>query len=337
MKKILLFIVSIFAFLTASAQSETQKTLAKNYLEKFSTYAVQEMQRSGVPASITLAQGMLESNYGRSELAIKANNHFGIQCGKAWTGKSYEHMDSGELRQFRKYGSALDSYKDHSDFLLRNKRYSSLFELERTDYKGWAKGLKSAGYAEDHAYAEKLIRIIEMYGLDRYDIVADVPASEDSQNQEDAKEQAVEQPKETQPVRTEEKKLRKRKEKEAAASSVYRYSITREEYSQNGVPFVYAAEGETYEQIAKQYNLFLGEILSFNDALADAKLSCGTIVYLQAKKGKAAKGNDVYVVEEGMGMREISQMFAVRLKKLYRMNNVKDGYVPQIGEEVRLR
>ena len=333
MKKILLFLVSIFAFLTASAQSETQKALANSYLEKFSSFAVEEMHRSGVPASITLAQGMLESNYGRSELAVKANNHFGIQCGKAWTGKSVEHMDSGELRQFRKYDTALESYRDHSDFLLRNKRYSSLFQLDRKDYKGWAKGLKAAGYAEDPAYADKLIRIIEMYHLDVYDgnIVPSAPVEVEEQKPLEQKQEDKE------PVRRTEKKNKKNDEKEENVSKTYRYSITREHYSQNGVPFVYTSEGETYEQIAKQYNLFLKEILSFNDALADCKMSCGTVVYLQAKKGKAAKGNEIYVVEEGMGMREISQKYAVRLKKLYRMNKVKDGYIPEIGEEIRLR
>ena len=343
MKKILLFLVSIFAFLTASAQSETQKTLANNYLQKFAAFAVEEMHRSGVPASITLAQGMLESNYGRSELAVKANNHFGIQCGSAWTGKRVEHMDSGELRQFRKYNSALESYRDHSDFLLRNKRYSSLFQLDRKDYKGWAKGLKAAGYAEDPAYADKLIRIIEMYHLDVYDGNAQVPSPVEVKEQTPTEvkpadvKPAEAKPADKEPARRTEKKHNKKEEKAANAAKTYRYSVTRETYSQNGVPFVYAAEGETYEQIAKQYNLFLREILSFNDVLADCKLSCGTVVYIQAKKGKAAKGNDVYVVEEGMGMREISQKYAVKLKKLYRMNNAKEGYVPQIGEEIRLR
>lgn len=337
MKKIILFIVSIFVFLSAYAQSETQKTLANNYLDKFADFAVKEMLRSGVPASITLAQGMLESNYGRSELAVRANNHFGIQCGSSWTGKRVEHMDSGELRQFRKYRTALDSYKDHSDFLLNNRRYSSLFDLERTDYKGWARGLKSAGYAEDPAYADKLIRIIEMYDLDRYDLLNDQTV--DAPAVEDSKEADAEQPKASEPARSDEKKNKKRNKREnaPASSGTYRYSITREQYSQNGVPFVYASEGETYEQIAARYNLFLREILSFNDALADSKLRCGTVVYLQAKKGKAAKGYDEYVVEEGVGMREISQKYAVRLKKLYRMNKVKEGYVPKVGDTIRLR
>ena len=127
MKRILLFLIFMSAFMSASAQTAQQKALADAYLEKYAEMAVEEMHRSGVPASITLAQGMLESSYGRSELAVKANNHFGIQCHSDWKGKRYEHMDAGELRQFRKYKSVLDSYGDHSDFLAGGMRYSSVF------------------------------------------------------------------------------------------------------------------------------------------------------------------------------------------------------------------
>ncbi len=334
MKKILLFLVATFAFMTALAQGD----IVADYLEKYSAYAVKEMQRSGVPASITLAQGMLESNYGRSELAKKANNHFGIQCGSAWKGKSYEHMDSGELRKFRKYKSALDSYKDHSDFLRGNRRYSSLFDLERTDYEGWAKGLKSAGYAEDPGYAEKLIKIIQKYSLHEYDVL-DVTAEADEQKPQVQTEQpaVVEKPEQKQEVEQTVVNVQKVNRRKDDDKNTYRYPLSRQMYSQNGVPFIYATKDETYQQIAEQYDLFLREILSFNDVTADAKLPCGEVVYLQAKKGKAAKGCESYVVEEGMGMREISQKFAVRLKKLHRMNKCEEGHVPQVGDTIRLR
>ena len=322
MKRILLFLISIFAFLTASAQSAEQKALAADYLSKYAAYAVEEMQRSGVPASITLAQGMLESSYGRSELAVKANNHFGIQShGNAWKGKTYSYVDSGELREFRKYSSVLHSYEDHSDFLVTHKRYAGLFELESTDYKGWARGLKSAGYAEDPAYAEKLIRVIEMYDLCRYDVpAAPVVVA------------AVEQDKK----KHEDRKVKVEKSSEHKGKTS-RYTLSRETYSQNGVPFVYAYEGETYADIARQHGLFLKEVLSYNDAAVDGKLERGSVVYLQAKKRKAAKGNDKYIVEEGMGMPEISQKFAVKLKKLYKMNEVEEGYVPNVGDVIILR
>lgn len=345
MKRILLIFISIFLLLTVFAQTATQRSLADAYLEKYANYAVVEMQRSGVPASITLAQGMLESNYGRSELATKANNHFGIQChGDAWKGKKYAAMDSGEMRDFRVYDSALQSYEDHSNFLMKYKRYSKLFELERTDYKGWAYGLKSAGYAEDPAYAEKLIRIIEMYGLDKYDTMTKVPAGEKKKEKEKEKEKVK-------PVKEKKKKSSVGKKVEAPVvvevqqeekhterqRMIYSYSLSREMYSQNGVPFIYAYDGESYSDIAKSYGLFLSEVLSFNEATEDCKLPCGAVVYLQAKKNKAAKGYDQYVVEEGMGMREISQKFAVKLKRLYKMNDVTEDYIPQVGEVIILR
>ena len=313
MKRILFFLITILTFITASAQTAQQKTLAEAYLEKYASFAVEEMQRSGVPASITLAQGMLESSYGNSELAVKANNHFGIQCHNDWTGKRYEHMDAGELRQFRKYKSVLESYADHSDFLANRSRYSALFELERTDYKGWANGLKQAGYAEDPEYAAKLIRMIEMFRLYEYDS-ADVSI-------EESVEQPVKEP------------LRETKRHHKTNG----YALARETYSINGVPFIYAYAGEKYSDIASRYGLFLKEVLSFNDVAADCEVPCDAVVYLQAKKNKAAKGCDQYVVEEGMGMREISQKFAVKLKKLYRMNSVDEGYVPQVGETIKLR
>ena len=333
MKKFILFLTFLFSFLSLSAQTAAQKALADAYLENFAAFAVEEMHRSGVPASIILAQGMLESSYGRSELAVKANNHFGIQAhGDAWKGKRYKHVDAGHLREFRKYDSVLESYKDHSDFLAKNKRYASLFELDVTDYKGWAHGLKKAGYAEDPEYAPKLIRVVEMFGLDKYDKVTEVPVAGKKNSRKDKKKDrpAVEN-KAVVVVVEKEEPLTERQRR------TYRYALLREMYSQNGVPFVYAAAGERYSDIARQYNLFLREVLSFNDADEDRELPKGTVVYLQAKKSKAAKGYDSYVVEEGMGMKEISQKFAVKLRRLCRMNGVSEEYMPQVGEVIRLR
>ena len=340
MKRIILFLTFLIAFIPLNAQTEAQQKLADAYLEKYAGFAVEEMLRSGVPASITLAQGMLESNYGRSELAVKANNHFGIQChGDAWKGKRYEHMDAGELRQFRKYKSVLESYEDHSNFLLKNKRYAFLFELERTDYKGWARGLKKAGYAEDPEYANKLIRVVEMFGLDAYDRMTQVPDTDKKkegkkEKKKDKKPEKVAEPVETPQVVVVVEQPEQLTERQRRS---YRYTLSREMYSLNGEPFVYASGGETYSDIARQYDLFLREVLSFNDAEQDCELLSGTVVYLQAKKNKAAKGYDQYVVEEGMGMNEISQKFAVKLKKLCKINNVSEDYVPEVGEVIKLR
>lgn len=340
MKKIILFLTFLIGFIPLHAQTETQQKLADAYLEKYSGFAVEEMMRSGVPASITLAQGMLESNYGRSELAVKANNHFGIQChGDAWKGKRYEHMDAGELRQFRKYKSVLESYEDHSNFLLKNKRYAFLFELERTDYKGWARGLKKAGYAEDPEYANKLIRVVEMFGLDAYDRMTQVPDADKKkvgkkEKKKDKKPEKAAEPVETPQVVVVVEQPEQLTERQRRS---YRYTLSREMYSMNGVPFVYASRGETYSDIARQYDLFLREVLSFNDAEQDCELPSGTVVYLQAKKNKASKGNEQYAVEEGMDMKAISQKFAVKLKKLCKLNNVSEDYVPEVGAVIKLR
>lgn len=341
MKKTILFLTFLFSWFTLSAQTPAQKALADAYLGQFAGYAVEEMHRSGVPASITLAQGMLESNYGRSELAVKANNHFGIQChGDAWKGKRYQHVDSGELREFRKYKSVSESYEDHSNFLVKNKRYASLFELEVTDYKGWAHGLKKAGYAEDPEYASKLIRVVEMYGLDKYDTMTEVPAADvrkDKRKDKESKKDRKDKVEKQADSRTVVVAVEKEEPLTERQRRSYRYTLSREMYSQNGVPFIYASAGETYSDIARQYDLFLREVLSFNDASEDCELPAGAVVYLQAKKRKAAKGYEEYVVEEGMGMMQISQKFAVKFKRLCRMNNVSEDHVPQAGDVIRLR
>ena len=139
------------------------------YVQAYHSVAVEQMEKYGIPASITLAQGLLESGAGKSELARKSNNHFGIKADKSWEGKSVSSMDNGRLCKFRKYNDVSDSYEDHSRFLVDRERYAFLFKLRRTDYEGWAEGLKKAGYAEDSQYPQKLINLIERYGLYRYD------------------------------------------------------------------------------------------------------------------------------------------------------------------------
>lgn len=140
------------------------------YISKYSDMAVDQMKTYGIPASITLAQGLLESDAGRSSLATKCNNHFGIKCHSDWTGRKMYHDDDARQECFRCYKDAEESYRDHSLFLVKGSRYQSLFKLGPTDYKGWAKGLKAAGYATSPTYADKLIELIERYGLDAYDL-----------------------------------------------------------------------------------------------------------------------------------------------------------------------
>lgn len=181
MKKLPLLLLVVFAFIASNSINAQERTLndSEKYLLKYSAIAVQQMEKFGIPASITLAQGLLESGAGKSKLATEANNHFGIKADSRWSGETCSSFDNGNWHKFRVYNNAEKSYEDHSLFLTGNQRYSALFKLDRTDYKGWATGLKDAYYAEDREYDKKLIGIIERYELYRYDTyTADTPKEE---------------------------------------------------------------------------------------------------------------------------------------------------------------
>lgn len=321
MRRCLILVLCVLFLPAAYAQNLQQK-----YIETYADVAVQEMYRSGVPASITLAQGMLESGNGRSTLAVKANNHFGIKCHNGWKGGRVYHDDDAKGECFRKYDHAYESYRDHSDFLRYRDRYKFLFDLKSTDYKGWAYGLKKAGYATDPGYATKLIKLIEEYKLYEYDTrTASFGAAGESSGKKKARpmppsviEQAV-------PV-----------SKDVVKKS-FQFTITREMYSKNGVPFIYSSEGETYESIADAYGLFVKELLKFNDLSEVERLFPGTVVYLQAKKKMAAKGLEMHILEKGETLWQLAQRYAVKMKHIYKLNGWKDDYVPREGESVKLR
>ena len=167
MKILKLFLILIICCLTLQAQTRNKQYEA--YIKKYRELAVEEMKKYHIPASITLAQGLLESGAGQSALARKSNNHFGIKCGSDWYGKTVSHDDDARGECFRAYKHPKDSYEDHSKFLAGRSRYASLFNLNITDYKGWARGLKKAGYATNPRYADQLIGVIELYELYKYD------------------------------------------------------------------------------------------------------------------------------------------------------------------------
>lgn len=329
-KTILVLILSVFAgWLYGQSHQEI-------YIEKYAAIAVEEMYRSGVPASITLAQGLLESGYGRSELALKSNNHFGIKCHNGWQGGKVYHDDDAKGECFRKYDDPRDSYRDHSDFLRYRDRYRFLFDYEVTDYKAWAYGLKTAGYATDPAYPRKLIRLIEDYQLHVYDRKPSSfgqPEKESGSKvrsrSEDAQEEKVIP---LSPNRIEQVRPFTGKKREE-----FRFALSREMYSQNGVPFVYSVEGETYRSIAQANNLFFKELLKFNDLKKDAPLMPGTVVYLQKKKKQAVKGLEMHVIEEGETLRGIAQRYAVRVKSLCKLNGLEKEDMIREGDIIRLR
>lgn len=319
MKKILsilLSVVCLSAFAVHAPRNE--KTPQEIYIEQFSSLAVEEMYRSGIPASITLAQGLLESRYGLSELAVKGNNHFGIKCHNSWKGKTMYHDDDRKGECFRVYASPEQSYRDHSDFLRYRDRYKFLFDFNVTDYKSWAHGLKKAGYATDPAYPTKLIRLIEDYRLYEFDTMS----------RADKKSRRLPQS----PTEIEQTESLTQEQR-----ADFHFSISRTVYSRNGVPFVTASEDETYSSIAASNNLFLREILRYNDADAAHPLDPGSPVYLKPKKKQAVKGLEKHVVEEGETMRGIAQRYGIRLKNLYKMNGMTEVDVPHEGDIIKLR
>ena len=332
--KIIAFIISVVFSVSLSAASapERVKSPQEIYIEQFATLAVEEMYRSGVPASITLAQGLLESGYGLSELAVKGNNHFGIKCHNNWSGKKMYYDDDRKGECFRKYPSPEQSYRDHSDFLRYRDRYKFLFDYKITDYKSWAHGLKKAGYATDPAYPTKLIKLIEEYELYEYDKKPASFARSDRKarriaEKAEAKEELPKSPNEIEQVESLTHEQRQD----------FHFSVSREVYTRNGVPFVRVAEGETLEDIALSNNLFVREILKFNDMEKDGALLPGTELYLKSKKKQAVKGLDKHVVEDGETMRSISQRYGIRLKNLYKMNGMADFDVPREGDIIKLR
>lgn len=368
MRKVIIFISIVLCQAAALAQGTPQE----RYIQKWAPTAVREMYRSGVPASITLAQGILESRYGLSSLATEGNNHFGIKCHKDWKGKSMRYDDDARGECFRVYDSADESFQDHSDFLRYRDRYKFLFDYPTTDYKAWAYGLKKAGYATDPGYPAKLIKYIEDYKLYEYDTMTTegvermVEASGNKVEEVSSGDPKVSSGKKPATVKKEmarkEKRNRKARKKRQKAeevsdvipasplsleepkkidkskSEVFSFSLTREAYSRNGVPFITSVEGETYSSIARSYHLYLNELLRFNDLLRSETLLPGTVVYLQAKKNQAEKGLDKYIVgEDEESLRDICQRFAVKMSSVMKMNGFSAGYEPREGDTIILR
>ena len=359
----IIFVLFLSLFQTALVNGQPGDTPQERYIERFAPLAVEEMYRSGVPASITLALGLLESGYGLSTLAVKGNNHFGIKCHNNWRGGKMYHDDDRRGECFRKYDSPEESFRDHSDFLRYRDRYKFLFDLQVTDYQGWAYGLKKAGYATDPSYPSKLIRLIEAYSLHEYDklpvdfwdnqkeeviVKEEAPSKQDHRTDRHlykgkskkknkhvvAEEAPVTIPES--PTRIEAIKLI-----DDSKKGEFSFALSRQMYSLNGVPFVYSAKGETYASIAKAFDLFPKEILRLNvlnpSTPLDMELMPGTLIYVQPKKNEAAKGLEKHVIENGDTLRGLSQRYGVKLKKLLQMNGLTADDVLREGDIIKLR
>ncbi|MFN0187339.1 MAG: glucosaminidase domain-containing protein [Bacteroidia bacterium] len=324
MKKIILFsLVSFFLSLVVRVEAQpnlrndTGRITPEMYIEMFKDAAIADMMKTGVPSSITLAQGMYESDYGNSPLAKGANNHFGIKCHKEWSGDTYHKDDDAPNECFRKYENVTQSYDDHSDFLRSRERYHSLFELEITDYKGWSHGLKKAGYATNPIYASKIIGLIEKYNLHEFDA------------------QGIKIPVTAEKVENSPKPTPKKAEIKTVKSNTEQKTSSTNSNAVNGVPFVYAREGDTWTKISSDHNIELWQVLEFNDADKNDILKVGNKVFIKAKKNKST--TFTHVVQEGETMHDIAQQYGVKLSKLYKMNQLQPGVNVTVGTKVYLK
>ena len=274
------------------------------YIDKYKDWAIEQMRDYHIPASITLAQGLLESNAGRSRLATQANNHFGIKVGSSWKGPYIVQSDDRPDDKFRKYKSARDSYIDHSQF-LQGKRYQGLFCLSPTDYKGWARGLKTAGYATNPAYAESLIRIIEMYNLNQFD---------------------------TGKYRSQKKTTTTEKKDDFFDRHII--------YKGNKNYFIVVEIGDDMATISKQTGISLHRLYKYNDLPRDYAPTEGDLIYLNKKRKCASREfrkNPIHIVEVNQSLFDIAQLYGIRLESLCKLNKWDEPHAVEVGEIIRIR
>ena len=315
-----LFVVALFAGLFGKnylqAQPDDRRLTKEEYIARYPDDAVREMHISGVPASSTLGQGMLESSYGNSPLARYANNHFGIKCHADWQGATFHQDDDAANECFRKYYTVFESYRDHSKFLRGRRWYAPLFELKVTDYKGWARGLKKAGYATDPKYADKLIRIIEENNLQRFDKMKSMPRKKKEENL-----QVAQAKKDKAPVESAEQ-----------ASSAFKLEVR---YHKNNIKYVVAREGDSYASLTRELSLMPWQLPKYNESEEGRALQPGEIVFLQPKRSKGQA--KTHTVKAGETAWDISQQYGVRLKNLYKRNGLSEGTTLRAGQTLKLR
>lgn len=301
MKKFLLALLLTFVI---GLQASAQTRLYQQYIERYRDIAIEQMLKWKVPASITLAQGLLESAAGQSSLATNGNNHFGIKC-HGWTGRTIYRDDDRRNECFRAYGSAYESFEDHSRFLATGQRYKGLFSLKTTDYKGWARGLKAAGYATNPRYAQSLIDIIENYNLSQYDRAK----SYDSFIVGHAR--------------------------DASSPSHPLHPI----YIFNKNYYLYARQGDTFSSLADEIGISRRRLARYNERDKHDRLEPGEIIWLKKKQKKAPKEYKKvpHVVQAGESMYSIAQKYGIRLESLYKLNHLSPEYNIQVGDQLKLR
>ena len=320
MKKIYLFLLLALPMVLTA-----QRITPEEYIQTYKDIAMREMRDHKIPASITLAQGLLESGAGNSALAREAKNHFGIKCHKGWEGKTYIMDDDEENECFRKYNNAEESFVDHSLFLTTRSRYAALFDLDITDYEGWARGLKAAGYATNPKYAQLLIDRIKLYDLAKYDEIALGERSDDNQLPEIEPEDELFE-------------LAYSPKKRSVFELVDMTQDKRFIYENNGVRFVFAKEGETPEGLAKEFDIKYQRFCEYNLLKHPDEMvfHSGDMVYLAPLRNKNWKAKK-HTVEEGETLRDVALRFAVKPEKILKKNDLpKDASISK-GQVLWLR
>lgn len=300
------FIFSLLLFMQIHIFAQRTNQAYWSYIDQYKSIAIEQMHKYHIPASITLAQGLLESGAGRSTLATKANNHFGIKVSGNWTGPYVLRNDDAPNEKFRKYKNARESYEDHSKF-LQGRRYQGLFQLKITDYKGWARGLKAAGYATLPTYAEALIRIIEMYNLYQFD-----------------------------------NGKYKQEKKTAVTNNNVKTDFfqTHTVYSHNKNYFIIVEIGDNMATISKETGISLKNLYRYNDLPRDYVPTQGDLIYLKKKQkcaSKQFKKNPIHIVEPNQSIFDISQLYGIRLKYLYKLNQFDPSHEIKPGDIIRIR
>jgi LysM repeat protein len=324
------FSVVLFVLITGLAKAQPTADIIE-YINNYKKLAMDEMQRAGVPAAVKLAQGIHETQAGKSDLVQKSNNHFGIKCKAVWTGDRVFHDDDSRGECFRKYGQAADSYKDHSDFLRSSDRYDFLFQLDPTDYKAWAYGLKRAGYATNPKYAPIIIKLIEDYNLEQYTLIAmgKILPSEEVVLQ-------LPKPFTDLPITV----IPVSDTAEAAAQPALQIPVTAVsyptgEFTINNTRVIFAKQGTTLLSVAQQYDVSLSRLLEFNELSGQDVLKTDQLLYLQRKRKSGT--NEFHIVAPGENLYDICQKEAIRLDVLLDYNHLQRSMQPAVGEKLYLQ
>lgn len=326
-------LVVVFALIAADAVAQIRQT-REEYIDKYKDIAIEHMERYGIPASITLAQGILESDSGNSNLARRSNNHFGIKCKSNWKGERVYHTDDAPDECFRKYSSVEESYEDHAEFLDQSPRYDSLFAYSSSDYHSWARGLKAAGYATAPDYAQRLTRIIEENQLYLFDedngaalYAARMRAERGGVDDEFARHSSVDMP-EVMEARVDPDNYR------VPERTYNGYSV----YANNGVHYVVARDGDSFARIAQTFALTERTLRKYNEinpkSVADPV--AGEMIYIEQKQTKWMGEGNSHRVKAGETLTSVAQEYGIREKRLMRMNRLKSGAALQEGQMLKL-